>query len=119
MSVGNGPTGIAFGDGSVWVANSLDGTVSRIDPATNRVTATIPVGEGPDGIAVGSGAVWVSGEFSEAIARIDPAENRVVERIPIANRPKGLALLEDQVWFAVQPPAPAIGEGAWSSQRSG
>ena len=102
MGVGNGPTGIAFGEGSVWVANSLDGTVSRIDPATNRVTALIPVGEGPDGIAVGSGAVWVSGEFSEAIARIDPVENRVVERIPIANRPKGLDLYEDQVWLAVQ-----------------
>ena len=87
----------------MWVANSLDGTVSRIDSGTNRVTATIPVGEGPDGIAVGPGAVWVSGEFSQAIARIDPAEDRVVEHIPVANRPKGLALLENQVWFAVQP----------------
>ena len=58
---------------TVWVANSLDGTVSRIDSGTNRVTATIPVGEGPDGIAVGPGVVWVSGEFSQLIARIDPA----------------------------------------------
>ncbi len=119
VGVGNGPTGIAFGDGSVWVANSLDGTVSRIDPATNRVTATIPVGEGPDGIAVGSGAVWVSGEFSEEIARIDPVENRVVERIPIANRPKGLALSGIRSGSPSRPPAPAIGAGAWSSAAHG
>jgi peptide/nickel transport system substrate-binding protein len=102
VSVGNGPTGITFGHGSVWVANSLDGTVSRIDPETRAVTATIPVGESPDGIAVGPGVVWVSGEFSKAVVRIDPGENRVVQRIPIANRPKGLALSENQVWFAVQ-----------------
>jgi len=40
VPVGNGPTGIAFGAGAVWVANSLDGTVMRIDPDTNTVTAT-------------------------------------------------------------------------------
>jgi YVTN family beta-propeller protein len=32
VRVGNGPAGIAVGEGSVWVANGLDGTVSRIDP---------------------------------------------------------------------------------------
>ena len=37
--MGNGPTGIAFGHGAVWVVNSLDGTVSRIDPETNAVAA--------------------------------------------------------------------------------
>ena len=70
----------------------IDAVVSRIDPETDVVTATIPVGEGPDGIAAASGVVWVSGEFSEEIARIDPDENVVVERVPIANRPKGLAI---------------------------
>ena len=31
IPVGNGPTGVAVGDGSVWVANASDGTLSRID----------------------------------------------------------------------------------------
>ena len=44
IRVGNGPTGIAFGDGAAWVANSLDGNVSRIDPETNSQAAVIPVG---------------------------------------------------------------------------
>ena len=43
------------GGGSVWVANTVDGTVSRIDPATDRVTATIPVGPGPQSVAIGEG----------------------------------------------------------------
>ena len=41
--------------GSLWVANSLDATVSRVDPAALAVTATIPVGSGPAALAAGAG----------------------------------------------------------------
>ena len=34
--------GIAVGAGAVWVANTLDGSVSRIDPETNAVVETMP-----------------------------------------------------------------------------
>ena len=57
---GSAPAGIAVGLGSVWVANSVDGTVSRIDPRTNTVVKTITVGGSPQAIAVGGGKVWVS-----------------------------------------------------------
>jgi YVTN family beta-propeller protein len=59
VDVGQGPTGIAFGDGRLWVASS-DGTVTAIDPATARVTQTIHVGGSPQGVAVGFGRVWVA-----------------------------------------------------------
>ena len=36
IGVGRGPTAVAVGAGAVWVANTADGTISRIDPATNR-----------------------------------------------------------------------------------
>ena len=35
------------GAGGVWVANTLDGTLSRIDPRTRRVVATVDVGAVP------------------------------------------------------------------------
>jgi YVTN family beta-propeller protein len=38
----------------------LDGTISRIDPASGNVIATIEVGRRPKDIAVGEGAVWVT-----------------------------------------------------------
>jgi YVTN family beta-propeller protein len=41
-------------------------TVSRIDPATNRVTATIPVGGVPSGLAFGDDMLWVSSQASGA-----------------------------------------------------
>ena len=55
-----GSAGIAAGASAVWVANPLDDTVSRVDPATNRVTARIDVGDTPLSIAYGDGSVWVT-----------------------------------------------------------
>ena len=60
IAVGDGPTAVAFGADAVWVANTVDGTVSRIDPETFEVK-TIAVGNPPAGIAVSDdGRVWVS-----------------------------------------------------------
>ena len=40
--VGDGPAALAFAAGTLWVANSLDATVTRVDPGTLTVRATIP-----------------------------------------------------------------------------
>jgi ABC-type branched-subunit amino acid transport system substrate-binding protein/streptogramin lyase len=59
IDVGAGSGFIAFGAGAVWVANYTDGTVSRIDPRTNRVTSRRPIGP-VQALAVGEGAAWVT-----------------------------------------------------------
>src|SRR5262249_50335325 len=56
----NSSVGVALGEGSVWVTNNLDGTLSRIDPRTNRVVQTIKVGGNPTWIAVSHGRLWVT-----------------------------------------------------------
>jgi YVTN family beta-propeller protein len=60
IPIGSSTLGIAIGGGSVWVSNNLAGTVSRIDPRTNRVVATIKVGGNPAWIAVTRDHVWVT-----------------------------------------------------------
>ena len=55
-----GPAGIAVGAGSVWVANSGDGTVTRIDPDGARSRETIQVGGSPQSVVVAGGRVWVT-----------------------------------------------------------
>jgi YVTN family beta-propeller protein len=60
IPVGDGPIGVAVGEGAVWVANELSATVSRIDPEKNEVVETIPLGNRPAGIAVGHDRVWVT-----------------------------------------------------------
>jgi YVTN family beta-propeller protein len=59
VTVGAGPTGLVFGNGSLWVC-SEDGTVTRIDPVAGRPLATIRVGGSPQAIAFGFGRVWVA-----------------------------------------------------------
>jgi hypothetical protein len=88
IPTGGFPHGMAFGAGSLWVAGGDH--VSRIDPAGNRVEATIPLttgagqaAVGPSGLAFGAGAVWVPMAVPGAVWRIDPDSNRVVARISL------------------------------------
>jgi YVTN family beta-propeller protein len=62
VTVGSNPSSIAVGGGAVWVANSSDGTISRIDPAKAVVVDTIHVGPSPVGLAFGGGKLWVSAQ---------------------------------------------------------
>jgi branched-chain amino acid transport system substrate-binding protein len=59
IGIGRGPARLAVGEGAAWVA-SADGTLARIDAATNDV-AIFPVGHNLRDVAVGAGAVWVAG----------------------------------------------------------
>ena len=67
IPVGRSPAGIAVGAGSVWVANSGDGTVSHVDPRSDRVVARIPVGGSPQALTVADGRAWVTVD-AQAIA---------------------------------------------------
>jgi YVTN family beta-propeller protein len=87
----------------VWVANSLDLTVSRIDPATGAVTATTGVGDGPSSIVVAKDGVWVSDEFDATLDRIDPRSARVIRTVHLGSSPQGLVRAGSGVWVAARP----------------
>ena len=88
IPVGNSPTSIATGAGSVWVADAIDNAVTRIDPdAANAVTTPTPVGQGPSAIAVGEGAVWVANTQDDTVSRIDPRSAAVTQDDPGGSPP--------------------------------
>jgi YVTN family beta-propeller protein len=87
----------------VWVANSLDLTVSKIDPATGAVTATVEVGDGPGGIVAAGNSLWVSDEFGATLDRIDPQAARVVRTVHLGSSPRGMAVAGSGVWVAARP----------------
>jgi hypothetical protein len=67
IEAGKGSTsGIAIGAGSVWVVNSDEGTVARIDPSSYEIEARIPVGENAGVIAADNDQVWVAGGASRS-----------------------------------------------------
>ena len=55
------PDDVTYAEGSVWVANFGDASISKVDPGLLQVTADYPVGIQPSAIAVADGKVWVAG----------------------------------------------------------
>ena len=77
-------------------ASPRPGAVSRIDPVSGRVTATVEVGRHPTGIGVGRGAarLYVADGNSDRVSIVDTREARLVETLemaPFAERRIGLA----------------------------
>jgi YVTN family beta-propeller protein len=54
-----GAAAIAVAEDAVWVVNRLQGTITRIDPATNRADPPVDLGGKPSSVAAGEGMVWV------------------------------------------------------------
>ena len=87
------PTGIdpteAVADAKyVWVANSADDTVSKVDAETRTVVATRPAGTSVAGLAVGAGGVWIGDAARAHLVRLDPdllANERTVRVSPPAD----------------------------------
>ena len=103
IPVGHGPSGIAVGADGVWVADTLDDAVVRIDPSTRAVTTMIPVGRAPTGVAVGEGSVWVADSGDGTVTRIDPTTGRPVKTIDVGGSPQGIVVAANRVWASVQP----------------
>src|SRR6266571_2723525 len=98
IPVGAAPSGVASGDGSIWITNADGNTVSRIDAQTNTVRQTIQVGEGPTGIAISGDAVWVANGLDGTVSRIDPGTDQVVDKVLVGNGPTGVAYGDKAVW---------------------
>jgi streptogramin lyase len=100
----------AFGEGSVWLADTSENKLLKIDPETNQVIKEIPAPmlSGRGSIGVGGGAVWlVTAENVEStLTRINPANGNVEAKIPLPSRGSGVVFDYRSVWVT----APNSGE---------
>jgi YVTN family beta-propeller protein len=106
IEVGGVPGEIVVADSGVWATisrNEKDSEVVRIDPATNRVAATVPVEGNPFEIAAAGDSVWVTGNFADGgdlLHRIDPETNEVVATLSFpGSYAQPLAAGEGSVWL--------------------
>ena len=89
-------------DDAVWVSNEPKNTVSRLDPKTNTVAATVQVGNRPcSGLAAGFGSLWVPNCGDSTMSRVDLKTNQVTATIktPVANSEGGIAAGAGSVWL--------------------
>lgn len=93
---------ITFGFGSVWVVNYRPDRVSRIDTASNRVTADIPIGRnGCLGIVSDASRIWVATCGDGVMNEINPKVDSIVRKIPIPikrGREGAFALVAGSFW---------------------
>jgi YVTN family beta-propeller protein len=108
VGVGARPGAIASGDGSLWVANQDDQTISQVDPRTLAQVKTITLTESPDSIAASNGRIWVAASSAAApfvaVDRIDPQFDSIdaTTRIPsvLAFSNGALAARGQSLWVA-------------------
>jgi branched-chain amino acid transport system substrate-binding protein len=95
---GTAPSSIAVGEGSVWVLDADDRTVSQIDPKERAVVRTFSTGSTPTDLAVGAGGIWMGNAvrhvrtaLPESVSRFDP-ESAVVDKTIPLHRASDVAL---------------------------
>ena len=93
------PTAVTASSDGVWVANTGDGTVSRVDTVTNRVTKTIWVGVAPRALASADGSLWVLCTGSGTLSRIDSASGKVTVVRRGLNDPLALTIEGHHAWI--------------------
>jgi virginiamycin B lyase len=97
---GGRPAFVTATEGSVWTANQNNGSVSRIDVASGKVTATVKTGISPVNLDVRPDAaeVWVPDDRANTVVRIDGTRGTVVETIPVGKGPAVVAAVDGDVW---------------------
>ncbi len=90
-------SGIAAGDGGVWVIDEEG--VAEIDPETGAIAwRTDVAADDLTALAVGGGAVWAADPFHGSVWRIDPGPDSVQRTIPLGLGVNSVAFGEGAVW---------------------
>jgi YVTN family beta-propeller protein len=102
VTVGAFPWGVAFDGTSIWATNAGSDNVSKINPATNAVTATVTVGAFPRGVAFDGTSVWIANQSSYSVSKINPATNAVTATVTVGSGPFGVAFDGTSIWVTNQ-----------------
>ncbi len=85
----------AAGLGAVWVVDSGTASLTRIDPSSNTVTASVPLAAPPVGVVTGFGKVWVLASLARGgitttndatLSAINPTTMQIVDHVDTARR---------------------------------
>jgi len=98
MGIANSEGGLAAGSDAIWVVTDIKGTLSRVDPATNKVAAEIEVAPGSVACVYADGAVWVSSPEKSVVTRVDPKTNKATDTIAVGPGPRFITAGAGAVW---------------------
>jgi streptogramin lyase len=77
IPTGNAPAGAVAAFGGVWVTNDRSGTLTKIDPRSNRVSRRVRLKPGLFSVTTGFGALWVVNYERDSLSRVVPRTSRI------------------------------------------
>jgi virginiamycin B lyase len=93
---------LSAGAGSIWMVTEGESgdfdALARIDPETEKVTATIPLGYAGASVAATDDAVWVTAPDDGVVVRVDPASEEVVAEVADLQAPGFVAVDTEGAW---------------------
>lgn len=95
------PGGIAAVPGGAWLSSWDLGQIIRIDAATGRITARIPVGkpqEGPYSIAYGAGSLWATDYATSELLRLNPRTGHQTAALHLPGGIRNVSVGGGYVW---------------------
>jgi YVTN family beta-propeller protein len=105
IPVGVQPGDIAIGLGALWETN-YDGTISRIDPRTNRATSVGHFAHLCGQPAIAGAALWVyvCSAVGPYVARVDLKTGKATAKIPAGAYLTSLVLADGELWMSTSSP---------------
>jgi virginiamycin B lyase len=90
--------GIAAGGDSVWMVTDKNGTLSRIDPVTNKLRQTISIPAGSYNPLFADGIVWVTGFDTSIVTAVNASSGSVLASIAVGPKPRFLTTGAQSIW---------------------
>ncbi len=90
--------GIALSGDSVWMITDDKGTLTRIDPTTNKVRQTISIPAGSYNLIFSDGIVWITGFDRSVLTAVDATTGEILASIPVGPKPRFLTAGAGSIW---------------------
>jgi virginiamycin B lyase len=90
--------GITASEDSLWLISDANGTLLRIDPATNTVRQKIAIPPGSFNPLYSDGIVWVTGNKSSVLTPVNARSGKVLPSIPVGPHPRFLTVGAGSIW---------------------
>jgi DNA-binding beta-propeller fold protein YncE len=93
---------VAAGSGVVWVANSLDQSLSRLTIGLSSADPPIALGFTPGALALDAeaDALWIVDPANDAVVRFNTRSRDEEARVTVGSRPAAIAIGGGAVWVA-------------------
>lgn len=96
--LGSEPRLVAAGTAELFVADPVDGTITRIDPHRGTRTVSAKVCDGAQDLVDASGTLWVACTSSDRVVGVDEKTLHVTARLRVAGEPDGERVVDGTLY---------------------